>query len=484
MTRLSSALSVVCLLLAGCRAVANYDSKPAGAGPNKMLDSTAVGKHRCEGGATTYSPFVVEWDATDLASFEAKAARDLVFVRYADCGIEMLYGCSDAGIPGRYGRYNEPHFTSGTVEGFTMKNEDELVAKLPLGAAAFSTAVKLGETLVLKYFVSGSVQATRDEVFRAHLADNNRCSKATHFVSGFNLGAFKLEAAKGQSGEVAVGFKNAGGAAKTSSDSENLKQAGLLESCETQAQRQCRVPIRLILQPLQEGEAPTVAAANTSLGASATNSYEDTPQSRAYKLRTSANEKEAAGDGAGCLSDIERARGLENNDQTRRESMLTESYCMMRTGRCDEGKQLMRDYMKMIDPKRKTTDAQIETSVKVAADMKCPSREGDSIETKMTYLYTQVANAQEKGDPSTCAAVAKDAEALLKKVDKKATNDRNRVTGAIMMASNCLATLERCVDAKKLWLRYYDLTFTDMKPAERKSTAEMTFANVPGCKGK
>ena len=69
----------------------------------------------------------------------------------------------------------------------------------------FSTAVKLGETLVLKYFVSGSVQATRDEVFRAHLADNNRCSKATHFVSGFNLGAFKLEAAKGQSGEVAVG---------------------------------------------------------------------------------------------------------------------------------------------------------------------------------------------------------------------------------------------------------------------------------------
>lgn len=485
MTRLSPALSVLCLLLAGCRAVANYDSAPAGAGPNKMLDNTAVGKHRCEGGGATYSPFVVEWDATDLASFEAKAARDVVFVRYADCGIEMLYGCSDSGIPGRYGRYNEPTFTSGTVEGFTMKNEDELVAKLPLGAAAFSTNVKLGETLVLKYYVSGSVQATRDEVYRAHLADNGRCSKATHFVSAYNLGAFKLEATKGQAGEVAVGFKNAGGAAKTSSDSENLKQAGLLESCESQAQRQCRVPIRLVLQPLQEGEAPTVAAATTSLNAAATDNYEDTPAARAAKLRRTAREKEEAGDGVGCLADLERARGLESaTDQSRRETMLTEAQCMMRAGRCDEGKALMRGFMKSIDPKRKTTDAQIELSVKTEAKMKCPMGAQDDLEGKTTYLYAQVANAQDKSDPSTCSAMARDAEALLKKVDKKDSQNRSRVTGVIMLASNCLATLERCADAKKMWLRYYELTFTDLTPAERKSTAEQTFATIAACKGK
>ena len=61
-----------------------------------MLDDTAVGKHRCDSGSDP-SPFVVEWDATDLATFEGSAARDLVFVKYHGCELELMRGCSDSG---------------------------------------------------------------------------------------------------------------------------------------------------------------------------------------------------------------------------------------------------------------------------------------------------------------------------------------------------------------------------------------------------
>jgi hypothetical protein len=486
MTRTFPAVSAICLFaLLGCRATRNLDDNPAGAGPNKLLDKTAVGKNRCEGGGGNYSPFVVEWDATDLSSFEAKASRDLVFVRYADCQIEMLYGCSDSGIPGKYGRYAEPTFTSGTVEGFTMKNEDELYAKLPLGAAQFAGNVKIGETLALKYFVSGSVQATRDDVYRTSLKDNPRCQQATHFVSAFNLGAFRLEAYKGQKGEVKVGLQEAGGGAKTTSESDNLKEAGKLDSCETQAQRQCRVPIRLVLNPIAEGEAPQASpVATTAIQTAPAQPYEDTPSARAYKLRTAAGEKEGAGDGVGCLADIERARGLDDSDQSRRSTMYLEAQCMMRAGRCDEGKALMRDFLKSIDDKRKKTDAEIERSVSAEAKLKCPVSMQADVESKMHNIYAQISQAQEKSDWSTCAQLAKDSEALLKQVDKKDVQKRNTVTGGMMMAANCLATLERCDEAKKLWLRYYDLTWPDMKPADRKSTAEQTFSTMPACKGK
>lgn len=236
--------------LTGCQATQHATSGPAGSSPNAMLDRTAVGKHRCEAAATDPSPFVVEWDATDLATFEGSAARDVVFVKFHGCELELLTGCSDSGVPGLYGRYDAPTFTSGTVESFTMSNEDELYAKLPLGALAIGSNVKTGETLELEYLVSGVVRSTRDQVYRDALAKNPRCAGATHYVAQCNLGAFKLLAHKnfqagGEGSVIAIGAN-----AKTQSESSNLKEGGKLASCDTAAQRQCRVPIRLILRPI------------------------------------------------------------------------------------------------------------------------------------------------------------------------------------------------------------------------------------------
>lgn len=55
----------------GCRALRNHDDKPAGAGPNKLLDDVAVGQNRCPNEDGEARPFVVERDATDLATTAA-----------------------------------------------------------------------------------------------------------------------------------------------------------------------------------------------------------------------------------------------------------------------------------------------------------------------------------------------------------------------------------------------------------------------------
>src|SRR5690606_14661605 len=98
-----------------------------------LAGDTAIGKNRCADAATSQlRPFIVEWDATDLASFESKASRDIIFVKYEGCDLTVLEGCSDAGIPGKYGRYQPPVSTGGTLEGLGTKPGDEPSAKRPL----------------------------------------------------------------------------------------------------------------------------------------------------------------------------------------------------------------------------------------------------------------------------------------------------------------------------------------------------------------
>jgi hypothetical protein len=476
-------------LAAACLATQHLDTSAAGAGPNQLLDGTAVGQNRCPSGAAVSSPFVVEWDATDLSTFEAKASRDVVFVRYSACAIELLYGCSDNGIPGRYGRYQEPIFTSGTVEGFTMSNQDELWAKLPLGAAKFGGSIQIGESLELRYFVSGAVNATRNYVERAAIADNPRCAGATHFVSAYNLGAFALLAHKGASGDVTVGLEGgAGGGGSTSTASSNLKQGGALDSCATEAQRQCRVPIRLVLQPIDE-VAPALggaaAAPGTAAPMAAPTAYEDTPAAQAYKLRESAAQKELAGDGQGCLDDLERARKLEDTAQSRKTSMYTGALCRMRAGACDEGRKLYREYLANLDAQRKTTDAQLDLQVDTMAKSKCPVSAQKDLAGKTTALMTTVQEQQQRGDAAGCEATADEARAILKKQNPKGAQERSTLIAVVMMGASCLAQLERCADAKRLWLEYYHLQFAGTMPlGELQKAAEQTFAAQPACKGK
>lgn len=447
--RTLAALSLCVVVAPGCRALRGADDSPAGAGPNKMLDKTEVGKRRCAAGKVTESPFVVEWDATDISSFEAKAARDLVFVRFEGCELEMIYGCSDNSLPGRYGKYETPTFTSGSLEGFDMDDEDEVYAKLPLGAANLAGKIELGQTLALQYFVSGVVNSTRNYVERAALRDNPRCRGATHFVSAYNLGAFALHAYKGQKGELKVGMKEAGGGARTRSESTNLKQGGKLDDCETQSQRACRVPIRLVLQEIDEegpggGGAP--AGGPVSAAPPSPPPEDDSPEGKAWKYVEAADKKLALLDGKGCLADLESARRLANTEIVRVNDLRLRPGCTMLAGDCARGKKLARELYASTDGQRKMTDAELSAAVEGTALQYCPVVSLPTVQDRGVRVIADIDRGKRQRDRRLCDAAVGDIPKVIK--GAKTPEERSWKSTLHERVVECYAEMDLCAEAR------------------------------------
>ena len=84
-----------------------------------------------------------------------------------------------------------------------IQDEDDLYAKLPLGAAALSGQLKTSGSLHVQTTVSGQLQLVGKAAEDA--TSGAECSRATHLVTALSIGAFKLVA---------------GGAAKVSGGAE------------------------------------------------------------------------------------------------------------------------------------------------------------------------------------------------------------------------------------------------------------------------
>jgi hypothetical protein len=307
-----------------------------------LIEETTVGKHRCPTADGEIRPFVVEWDATDLADFEARAARDIVFVELQACTLKVLTRCVDQSVRGKYGAYRAPQWTSGGVESFEIEDETKLFTELPLGAVSLAGHVRRGERLRLRYFVSGVTDATRSAVHHAELADNPHCKGATHFVHSYNLGAFELGSTRHRSEGGSAKVLSAGAGAEHRRDVDVLKRIGVLESCRGESAKDtltCRVPIRLDLRPLAPGMPPDAPAP-----AAATAPANPTTQDMltAGKLRNEALSKLTRGDGAGCLRDLERAREIDPDTDHIQGQLWAQ--CTMRAGKCDAGRRLLRRY--------------------------------------------------------------------------------------------------------------------------------------------
>jgi hypothetical protein len=159
------------------------------------MSDTFAGKHACD--ARQHArPFVIEWDATDMSSFESLAASEVVVVRYEGCELTVLDRCRDPSVRGKFGAYQPVDWTSGQLETVEIGSEGELYAKLPLGVASLAGRARAGEKFHMEYYVAGTRNASRAELYRSELAEQPGCSGATHFVSGFNLGAFALGSAQ------------------------------------------------------------------------------------------------------------------------------------------------------------------------------------------------------------------------------------------------------------------------------------------------
>jgi hypothetical protein len=174
------------------------------------------------------------------------------------------------------GRYVFERTTLAT-DSIDIKSTDELLAKLPLGAASLEGELKRTGRLVVKTHVSG--QARLEGLSADQVSASGDCARATHLLGGLSVGAFSLlsggEVAGGVTAEIAR-LGEAGG--KGSRSAEQVRSAGDPDACrqgsEYEPHFNCRSPIQAFLWRIPgrgeaEGPAGTIKVDLISSNASA-----------------------------------------------------------------------------------------------------------------------------------------------------------------------------------------------------------------------
>jgi hypothetical protein len=477
------------MFLAACGGVGakgNVDVKVSGRAA--MLDATAVAQ-KCDEAAKGHErPFVVEWDATDLSSFEARAQRETVFVKYTGCKIEVLDQCGDAGFVGKFGTYGPPQWTSGTVQGFDIKSEGELYAKLPLGAVSLSGKIAAGEMLHLKYFVSGVAMASRAAIFRNDLASYKGCKEATHYVWSYNLGAFELESSSHVEGEAKASAFGGEAGGKGKKEESQVAHGGDIRSCTTQNLLQCRVPIRLVLRKIEEGpDAPAVASGPTPTAPPPNPGGTMTPgeikemiavQEQASAAYSSALQKLQQNDGEGCLKDFDRVMKLKPDMLDNYGAKLSRARCMMRAGKCDQGTIDYRAAIAAQDVKHIDSDEELDKKARDQANRECPSstakNDVDFVIRAAREMHAMTWDYELKKaklvDGKTCKAKYDDIYKRVvkfEKTDKEASRARQEGIGALDSAAECVARAGKCNDGLPLHIEAYKLKLPGMSGVDK-----------------
>ena len=342
---------VLSLAVLGCKSLPKH-SEVRASGQSGLMDSSFAAQNACNP-KNHLRPFIIEWDATDRSSFEAHAANDILVVRYEGCDMQILEECRNDSVRGSQGAYKPVEWTSGALEKMDISNQGELYAKLPLSVGTLGGRVSGGEKFKMEYYVAGTRNATRDAVYREDLASNPGCEGATHFIYGFNLGAFALGSVTELNAEVGGSLYGFGAGAKTNKRSAADKQGGDLGLCKGDTAKDvegCKSPIRLTLRPIREGANPEKAAMQTeetseSLNAAGMVNLKLEIGDMARSHLESAQQKQVARDGKGCLAELDAYDKLEPKRKSTDPKVYvstTRATCMMLAGKCDPGKALLR----------------------------------------------------------------------------------------------------------------------------------------------
>jgi hypothetical protein len=483
MKRHLAAAAAALVALAGCAA---KDIIPAtgpdrDSGQSSLMDGTFAGKNKCNPD-DHLRPFIIEWDATDMSSFQARAESDVVFVKYEGCALQVLEGCVNSDVRGSLGAYNPPEWTSGSVEKIDIRDEGELYTKLPLGVATIGGRVAAGEAFQMEYFVAGTRGSTRAAVYRNELETNPNCADATHFVYGYNLGAFALGSHKQVSGEVEVSVKGAGIGGKRGREKSAEKQGGLLGACRAESAtevKDCQVPIRLTLRPVSDGDNPDVAAAMATESDEALNlagklKSEGERMNMANELRAAAMRAFQAGDGKACLKGFDGADKLDPDpgrvSTNPRGVLTTRAMCVMLAGNCKTGKKLVRQAQQATNASMRPE--MIDQTVDGIAAQYCKGGK-TSVEDKLRAAATTLRLSSSKNvSKKECTEAIAFIEKNAPKVKSKDNELYEDVTRAVFQGPTCYASAGDCKSAWALFKKQ----IADSKPSFE--------ASVRTCKGK
>jgi hypothetical protein len=251
--RLSLALVLGASASAGC-GPGNVVAKPPSVADADEQQST------CKVAKDPLSPFIVEWPGTSKVALDAASKRGIVVVSYASCALKVLTGCS------AHGGYA---FTSVTParDKIEIASEDDLYARLPLGAASLKGELSRGSTLALDYIAVGQRVAQDRPVDLS-----GDCEGATHFVRAITIGAYSLDASARAKAGASASIGDIGGGGERKEGDRRLHGSGDVERCATHGSASedaalgagCGAPLQLELSPLGGGRKTVVSLATGS----------------------------------------------------------------------------------------------------------------------------------------------------------------------------------------------------------------------------
>ena len=224
----------------GCGSV----NPPRAAAPDVPM---GVGQTKCQIAKGQDNPLVTEWAASEKANLEAHLARGAVVVAYSGCELRLLPDCP---VRGGY----QWRRTTTSTDVIEIRDEDELYAKLPLGAVTLEGELQRSGRLAVQTTVSG--QLVLQGLVLEDIARNPACVGATHVMGQLSVGAFKLRSGGSMKTGGGVGVPMVGGSASTSSEEVVVREAGSPDKCKEATEQaphpECRSPLQIFLQPLPE----------------------------------------------------------------------------------------------------------------------------------------------------------------------------------------------------------------------------------------
>lgn len=200
---------------------------------------------RCRKAALRETPLVTEWSAAEKANLQARLGSGAMAVEYTGCEMRPIPGCQ---LRGSY-RWQQTTLSTDTID---ISNEDELFAKLPLGAVRLEGELARAGHLQVRTTVSG--QYILEGAQAEDVPDYGDCAQATHILSGISIGAFQLNSGARLTGSTKVDVADRGAGASTRSSDSVLREAGDPASCtlatEDEPNIGCSSPIQAFLSPL------------------------------------------------------------------------------------------------------------------------------------------------------------------------------------------------------------------------------------------
>jgi hypothetical protein len=256
-----SALSIVVAAASGCT-----PPQPAAEPLKGTSTKDAFEGVQCSAVRPQSEPDLMGLVPGSRANLNRLSKNGFVAVRYTAKGcnveLELVSTCIGAGATYEFSPYS-------ANERKVARNDNELFAALPIGAARLSGKLKGNRTLRTDYMLAGTVAVPPSTTAESIKLSGPGCARVTHVISAIYVGGFAMAAGEAREIEGTVTLFGAGGGARSAAGVENLADEGDADACkgaqrEGRRDERCAVPLRVGLLALKVPEGalaqPTASA--------------------------------------------------------------------------------------------------------------------------------------------------------------------------------------------------------------------------------